>query len=257
MELAFNPIVQDGETTGISVFGKDITERKTAEATLREAEEKYRDIFEGALEGIYRASFEGELLAANPALAKMLGYDSAQEVLSTITDSAHQVWLDPNERSRFLQLLEQHEVVRGYECQLKRKDGTAIWVSLNSRKVCGKDGRALYTEGFIEDITERKRAEDALRRSEEKFAKAFRDSPAAILLVKIEGEGNRIIDANEAFERVTGYRREEVIGRMAHCAIRPITSLAPIAGNQFKRLVGIDDPITLTLNLSHGCGERV
>ena len=77
LELAFNRIVQDGETTGISVFGKDITERKTAEAALREAEEKYRDIFEGALEGIYRTSLEGKALAANPALAKMLGYDSA------------------------------------------------------------------------------------------------------------------------------------------------------------------------------------
>ena len=123
------------------------------------------------------------------------------------------MWLDPDGRSRFLRLLEQHGVVRGYECQFKRKDGTAIWVSLNSRMVFGEDGRALYTEGFIEDITERKRMEDALRKSEEKFAKAFRGSPVAKVLAKIESEGNRIVDANEAFERLSGYRREEVIGR--------------------------------------------
>jgi PAS domain S-box-containing protein len=213
LELAFNRIVQDGETTGISVFGKDITERKAAEAALREVEQKYRDIFEGALEGIYRTSLEGRILAANPALAKMVGYASAQELVSTATDAAQQVWLDANEHSRVLQLLEKHGVVRGYVCQFKRKDGTAIWVSLNSRKVFGEDGRALYTEGFIEDITERKRTEDALRKSEEKFAKAFRGSPAAMLLAKIEDGGNRIIDANEAFEEITGYRREEVIGR--------------------------------------------
>jgi len=103
--------------------------------------------------------------------------------------------------------------VRGYECQLKRKDGTALWVSLNSRRVFGKDGRALGIEGFIEDITERKRTQDALRRSEERFAQAFRSSPAAMLLAKIEVAGNRIIDANEAFERVSGYRRKEIIGR--------------------------------------------
>jgi PAS domain S-box-containing protein len=213
LEAAFNRIVQDRETTGISVFGKDITERKTAERILLDAERQYRDMFEGALEGIYRTSLEGKNLAANPAAARMLGYDSAQEFLSAITDVSD-LWLDPNGRSHFLRLLEQHEVVRGYECQLKRKGGTAIWVSLNSRKVFGKDGRTLYTEGFIEDITERKRMQDALRKSEEKFAQAFRSSPAAMLLAKIEGAGNRIIDANEAFERVTGYRREELIGRI-------------------------------------------
>jgi PAS domain S-box-containing protein len=213
LEVALNRIVQDGETTGISVFGKDITERKTAEKILLDAERQYRDIFDGAIEGIYRISPEGKPLAVNSALAKMLGYESAQEVVSTITDLAHQVWLDPSGRSRFLQLLEQHEVVRGYECQLKRKDGTALWVSLNSRRVFGKDGRALGIEGFIEDITERKRTQDALRRSEERFAQAFRSSPAAMLLAKIEVAGNRIIDANEAFERVSGYRRKEIIGR--------------------------------------------
>ena len=231
LELSFNRIVQDVETTGISVFGKDITERKAAEAALREAEDiteckrmqdalrdseaNYRDIFEGALEGIHRTSFEGKPLAANAALARMLGYHSAQEFISTINDTAREVWLDPDARSPYLRLLEQHGVVRGYECQIKRKDGAAIWVSLNSRTVFGEDGRALYTEGFIEDITERKRTEDALRKSEEKFAKVFRGSPVAKVLARIESEGNRIVDANEAFERLSGYRREEAIGRLA------------------------------------------
>jgi PAS domain S-box-containing protein len=215
LEVSLNRIVQDGETTGISVFGKDITERKTAEAALRKAEEKYRGIFEGALEGIYRTSLEGKLLAANAAAARMLGYDSAQELIAAIADTAHQVWLDPDGRSQVLRLLERDGVVRGYECQYKRKDGTAIWVSLNCRNVCGENGRALYNEGFIVDITERKRMQDALRKSEEMFGKAFRDSPVAMLLAKIESEGNRLIDANEAFERVSGYRREEVIGRFA------------------------------------------
>ena len=213
LELSFNRIVQDGETTGISVFGKDITERKAAAEALRDAEREYRDMFDGAIEGIYRTSPEGKTLAANSALARMLGYESAQEVVSTITDAPNQLWLDLDQRPPFLRLLEEHEAVRGYECQWNRKDGTAIWVSLNCRIVFGKDGRALYHEGFIEDITDRKRIEDALRRSEEKFARAFRGSPAAMLLARIEGEGNRIVDANEAFEWVSGYRREEVIGR--------------------------------------------
>ena len=135
LELSFNLIRQDGRTTGLSVFGKDITERKVAEKPLREAENKYRNIFEGALEGIFRTSLTGQCLGANPALARMLGYESAEEVVSAITDSAHQVWRHPSDRALFLQLLEEQQVVRGYECQLKRKDGTAIWVSLNGRKV--------------------------------------------------------------------------------------------------------------------------
>jgi len=211
---------KDGRALYTEGFIEDITGRKRIEDALRNSERRYRDMFEGALEGIYRTSLEGKLLAANPAAARMLGYDSARELVSAINDTAQQVWLDPNERSRVLQLLEEHGVVRAYECQYKRKDGTAIWVSLNCRNVFGGDGRALYNEGFFEDITERKRIEDALRRSEEQFAKAFRGSPAAMVLAKIESEGHRIVDANEAFERLSGYRREEVIGRLAQEELR-------------------------------------
>jgi len=211
---------EDGRPFYTEGFIEDITERKRIEDALRRSEEEYRDMFEGALEGIYRTSLEGKPLAANAAVARMLGYHSAQEFISTIANTAHEVWLDPDARSPYLRLLEQHGVLRGYECQFKRKDGTAIWVSLNSRTVFGEDGQPLYTEGFIEDITERKRIEDALRKSEEKFARAFRGSPAAMLLASVESEGNRIVDANEAFERLSGYRREEVIGRTAQQELR-------------------------------------
>jgi hypothetical protein len=202
LEMALNPIVQDGETTGISVFGKDITERKKAEAALREAEEKYRTMFEGAPEGIYRATLEGATLVANPAMAGMLGYESAQEVVSTVTDSKHQVWLDPDERSQFLQVLEEQEAVRGYECQWKRKDGTAIWVSLSSRKARGKDGRALYYEGFIEDITERKRTEGALREAEQKYREIFDGALEGIYRISLEGA---VLTANSALAKMLGY----------------------------------------------------
>jgi PAS domain S-box-containing protein len=151
-----------GNITRLHGTVQDITERKAAERAALEAESKYREIFEGAMEGIYRTSLEGRSLAANPALAKILGFDSAPEVLCAITDTAHQVWLDPDERLHFTALLQERGAVPGYECQWKRKDGTVIWASLNSRIVRGVDGRALYYEGFVEDITERKRAEAAL-----------------------------------------------------------------------------------------------
>jgi diguanylate cyclase (GGDEF)-like protein/PAS domain S-box-containing protein len=165
MELAFNPIVVEGKTTGISIFGKEITKRKAAEIALREAEAKYRNIFDEALEGMSQATPEGRFLSVNPAVAKMLGYDSPQELISTATDLAQDVWVNPNERAQYLRQLEEHGFVRGVECQLKRKDGRHIWVSLNDRGVRGADGRLLYLEGFMEDITERKQAEAALRES--------------------------------------------------------------------------------------------
>jgi PAS domain S-box-containing protein len=210
--LSFNPICQDGRKTGVSVFGKDITERKQAEDTLREAEAKHRNIFEGAVEGMYRTTVQGRSLAANPALAKTLGYDSAEELISAITDTTQNLWIDPHERTRCVQLLEDQEVVRDFECQFRRKDGTAVWVSINLRKVC-PDEQTAYYEGFIVDITERKRMQDALRKSAETFTVAFRSGPAMTLMFGPDEEGNRIIDVSEAFEYGTGYRREEVIGR--------------------------------------------
>jgi PAS domain S-box-containing protein len=211
-ELSFNPILHDGETIGISVFGKDITERKTAEKALREAESKYRNIFDNALEGIYRNTLQGRCLDANTTLATMLGYDSAVEFIATVTDVAHQVWLDPNDRLRCLQLLEPHGFVRGYESKFKRKDGTAVWVSVNIRRVGGPDDQTAYYEGFIEDISDRKKTAIALHKSEETFAKVFLCSPAVMVLTDADC-GDRLLEVSEAFVRVTGYRREDAIGR--------------------------------------------
>lgn len=172
LEMTLNRIVRNGVTAGVSVFGKDVTERKTAERALLEAEGRYREIFDGAIEGIYRTSAEGKALLGNPALARMLGYASAEEYLSTTADAGSQVWVNPNDRVEFLELLGEKGVVRGYECSLKRKDGATIWVSLNSRLVKGADGREVYNQGFIEDITERKKAQTERTKLEAEFIQA-------------------------------------------------------------------------------------
>ena len=132
----------------------------------RKAEAKYRDIFDGALEGIFETSPEGRLLTANAELARMLGYDSADEVTSTIHDLATQVWVNHDERAQYIRLLEKQGVVLNYECQLRRKDGKAIWVSMNTKRVCSQHGRTIYYSGFLEDITERKRTGKALAESQ-------------------------------------------------------------------------------------------
>jgi PAS domain S-box-containing protein len=174
LEMSFSRITQEGVTTGIGVFGKDITKRKAAEKAALEAERKYREIITGAIEGIYRTTLEGKALLANPAVARILGYASAEEYLSANIDTALYVWAEQHERLDFVKQLWDHGAVRGYECQFKRKDGTAIWVSLTSQLVCGEDGEALYNEGFIEDISERKWAEEAVKRSTAELKEAQR-----------------------------------------------------------------------------------
>ena len=210
LELAFSRIVQNGETTGISVFGKDISERKAAENTLRETERKYRNIFEGAIEGIYRTSPEGKVLAANPALAGMLGYDLPAEVLSAIDDAAHQAYLDPNDRLHLLELLEDRERVTGYECRLKRKDGSVLWVSLNCQRLRGVDGGVPCYEGFIEDITGRKEAEARFQAQTAQFQRIVENTDAGYFRIGMDG---RYEDVNPAWLRMHGFTsREDAIG---------------------------------------------
>jgi len=156
----------DGSPALISSV-RDITER-------REAEVRYRDIFDGAIEGMYRTGMDGKALATNSAFANMLGYDSVQEYLSTVTDTRHQVWLDPDQRTEYLRLLETQGHMRGYEARFKRKDGAVIWVSISARTVRGADGQPHYTDGFVEDITERKMAQTALGESEANLREAQR-----------------------------------------------------------------------------------
>ena len=146
-------------------------ERKLRESedSLRIAEQRYRGIFENAPEGIYQTSPEGRFLVGNPALARILGCDSPEEVVSTITDSAHQVWVDTNQRLDYIRLLEQNGVVLNYKCEFYRKDKARIWVSLNARRVVGPSGKTLHYSGFMEDITERKQAEEVLRQREKEL----------------------------------------------------------------------------------------
>jgi diguanylate cyclase (GGDEF)-like protein/PAS domain S-box-containing protein len=210
--LSISPIRNSaGEVVGASAIARDISQRKRAEWALQEAEKRYRDIFEGVLEGFYQSSFDGRPLIANPALVMMLGYDSPEEYMATIRDLAHDLWVDPDERARFIGLLEEQGIVRNFECRYKRKDGAQIWVSLTSRKVYDSGGKALFNEGFIEDITERKRAEIQLHDSEERYRTVFETGPDPAIVSRLSD--GVIIDANQAFIDSAGFERNEVIGR--------------------------------------------
>jgi len=218
LEMAFNPIVSDGETTGVSIFAKDITDRKTTERALQEVEKRYRDIFDGALEGIFETSLEGSLVSANRALARMLGYGSPDELVAAVKDAAQHVPVGPQEISLLTQCIAEQEAVQGRECQFRRKDGSLTWVKVTASTQCDGDGRILRRMGLVEDIDARKQAEErlvrtgeALRASEERYRVAFQTSHDAIAISRLSD--GVYIDCNQAFLKAMGYERSQVIGR--------------------------------------------
>ena len=147
------------QTTLIALLIIQKQKKRRTEESLGKAEEKHRDIFENALEGIFETTPEGIPLTVNPALAKILGYDSPEELKSRIKDSASDVWVEPHERKEYIRRLEAQGAVLGFRCRLRRKDGTTIWASLNARRVTGVDGKTIFHSGFLEDITWRKQSE--------------------------------------------------------------------------------------------------
>ena len=134
-------------------------ERSLSEQALREAEERYRSIFENAVFGVFQTTPDGSFMSANNALARILGYASAEELLSSVTDIARQIHVDPDRRAEFAALLEENGSVSGFEAQAYRRDGSVIWISLSGRTVRNRRGTVIRYEGIVEDISERKSAE--------------------------------------------------------------------------------------------------
>ncbi len=144
------------------IVARDVTDRQRAEEALRAAEEKYRSIFEKALEGIYQFSMQGKLLSANPAMAAILGFSSAQEMIDDVTDVQSQLCQYPEEHDAFMAHLDAHGQVKDRELRLLRKEGAVIWVSVSARLVRDADGSPLFVEGFLTDISPRKKAQEEL-----------------------------------------------------------------------------------------------
>jgi len=139
---------------------RELAERQRAEEALRQAETKYRSIFENAIEGIFQTTPEGRYLTANPMLAKIYGYSSANELMANISDLGQQLYVNPHRRDEFIRLLQQHDTVAGFESQVYRRDGQVIWIAEQARIVRDDRGKPLYYEGIVEDITQRKHAEE-------------------------------------------------------------------------------------------------
>jgi PAS domain S-box-containing protein len=145
-----------GFFTGVVVGGRDISKRKEAEERLRESEDNLRSIYNNATEGIFQSTPEGRFLSVNPAFARIFGYASPEEMIAAVTDISTQYYINPEDRRRYVKILEEQGTINGFEFRAQRKDGSEIWISNNTWASFDKNGRVLRYEGIVEDITEKK-----------------------------------------------------------------------------------------------------
>lgn len=176
-EVAAMPFLWQGKPA-IQVVLRDVTERIKAEQAMRGSEAKYRSLVENVLDGVYQATPDGEILTANPALARMLGYESETDLL--LLNAEKELYINSEERRQYLRLLNKGERAKNTEFKLRRKDGQIIDVLENARVVRSRLGDILYYEGTITDITELKNVQEALRISEERFRAFIEQSAEAI-----------------------------------------------------------------------------
>ena len=158
----------DDKATGILLMGLDVSERKKAEEELWKSEERYRSLFEGVPVGLYRTTPDGSILDVNSAAVQMLGYPDKASLLAQKTSIT---FVHPEDRERWKEMLEGNDVIINFENQLRKLDGTHMWVKDSAKIVRDSDGRVLYYEGSMEDFTERKIAVEALKESEAKLKK--------------------------------------------------------------------------------------
>ncbi|MGD1701293.1 PAS domain S-box protein [Dapis sp. BLCC M229] len=227
-------IVSQKYAQGAAAFaiGIDISDRKYAEAAVREAEERYRTIFENAIEGIFQATPDGYFISANPALARIYGYDSPEQVIANLICLQHQLYGNPEHRDKFMQILKEQGAVVNYESQIYRRDGSLIWISENARAVCDRDGQLIRYEGTVEDITERKEAQEALQRANQQLESKVEERTKALR------ESNRLLmmEISERHRVETALRKSEAELRVLFEAMTDVITVFDAKGRYVKIL---------------------
>ncbi len=181
-------------------------ELKEINTRLEASEREYRSFFENAAEGLLRTTKEGRILMANPAFCRMLGYESFEDLTAFVTDVSLQLYVNTEDRRRLLRILEQRKTVLGFETRYRRKDESPVWVRLNMRAAFHGEDLAYY-EGIVEDVTDRKRAEDELYTERQKFLTLAENAPFGMLLIDRNGNFAYI---NEMFKELFGYELNEI-----------------------------------------------
>jgi PAS domain S-box-containing protein len=208
------------------IFCNDLTERNLIENTIKRGEEKYRKIFEDASVGIFQSSINGQLLVANPSLARMFGFNSPEEMKHSIIDIGRQLYVNNDERERLIALLNKNGFVDNFEAEGRTKDGRIIWVSINVRMVKDEKDIYKYLDGTLIDITERRKAENALRETRDYLNKLINFANTPII---VWDPSFKITKFNHAFEKLTGYMEEEMIGQSLEFLFPPQNRLSSLS----------------------------
>jgi PAS domain S-box-containing protein len=195
-------------------------ERMQAVEALRESEAKYRAIFENAPLGLFRSTPEGRFIEVNPALATLLGYRSPAEVVAEIHDIASQVYIRGEEQRSIVEIRLHSSEMKQYLNRYRRRDGSEFIANLYLKTVCDEDGRPLYLEGIVEDITERRKAEEALQASLSRF-QAFFDNTAVGIAILDTSDPAHYLAVNDTLAAINGVPVAEHLGNTMANVLNP------------------------------------
>jgi PAS domain S-box-containing protein len=231
-ENSLYPVLVNGsEVQRIAIYVRDITERKRLEAMVKQTEEKHRNIYENAMEGIFQIDPDGRFISANPSLAHIHGYDSPEGLIKTVND-IRSLYIHPEDHHRLINLLFEQGTVQNYEARMHRKDGSLQWISTNVRLVKDVGGKRLYYEGTMMDITNRKVAEEAFAESEERYRTAIEHSNDAVAIIL----GNKIQYVNRRFVEIFDYGKpEDMIDKPVSLVVHPDDRNKVLAINQRRQ----------------------
>lgn len=187
--------------------------------TLQEAEEKYRGIFENAIEGIFQATPDGVLRRANPAMARIFGYESLDEFLSNVRSLGSRIMVNPDQMQGFYEQVRERGEIKRFEAEYYRRDGKTIWGSLNARAIYNEHGEYTFIEGILEDITDRKKAEQDLADLNRHLEQLVRDRTLDLV-----NKAQELEDANQRL-RELDEMKSAFLSSVSHELRTPLTSI--------------------------------
>ena len=234
-EAASSQVVENGRTIGLIINFRDIQDRRRQEDSLRTSEERYRQLFERNLAGVFVSDVDGTLIDCNDSFAHIFGYRDRTEALC---QPASQFYVSGSARSDFIAKLRRTKFLTNHEYRCRRKDGSSFWVLENVALLEGIDGGPDRIQGTLIDITERKEAEEALVESESKF-RAVADTASSAIYIH---NGKNFLYVNRASEEITGYAASELIAMPVANIVHP-DDKPLVMQRSISRLQGsVDDP---------------